>query len=130
LKQSNNEAAKHELILHTRCNCDQLACAGQWIGGGKGPHPRRARIHRSRAGGAEDAVSAWIDECCERDPNGFATSTHLFGSWSAWVSRNGETVLNTKKLANTLETKGLQPHRTKKARGFYGLRILLTYEQG
>ena len=88
------------------------------------PHPSLA------GGGAEDAVSAWIDECCERDPNGFATSTHLFGSWSAWVSRKGETVLNTNKLANTLETKGLQPHRTKKARGFYGLRILLTYEQG
>jgi len=91
---------------------------------------RAAPASIARGRGAEDAVSAWIDECCERDPNGFATSTPLFGSWSAWVSRNGETVLNTRKLANTLETQGLQPHRTKKARGFYGLRILLTYEQG
>jgi putative DNA primase/helicase len=77
----------------------------------------------------EDAVSAWIDEYCQRDPNSFAASTLLFGSWSAWASKNGEHIGTTKKLASTLESKGLQPHRKMTARGFNGLRVLLTYEQ-
>jgi putative DNA primase/helicase len=77
----------------------------------------------------EDAVSAWIDECCERNPNSFSTSAHLFSSWSGWATKNGEHVGTTKRLVSALESKGLMPYRSRQARGFNGLRVLLTYEQ-
>jgi putative DNA primase/helicase len=78
---------------------------------------------------AEDAVSAWLEECCERDPNHSATLQELFGSWSAWATKNGERIGTTKNLANTLENKGLQRYRRAAARGHSGVRVLLTYEQ-
>ena len=33
---------------------------------------------------AEDAVAAWLDECCQRDPKAWESSTALFASWSVW----------------------------------------------
>jgi putative DNA primase/helicase len=72
---------------------------------------------------AEDGVSAWLEECCERNPQSFATHTDLFGSWSEWATKNGEYVGTAKKLASALESKGFQPRRTKAARGVLGLRI-------
>jgi putative DNA primase/helicase len=77
----------------------------------------------------EDAVTAWLDECCEQKSGSFVTSTHLFGSWKGWATANGEEIGSSKGLTSAIERKGFQQHRTKKARGFYGLRILLTYEQ-
>jgi putative DNA primase/helicase len=72
---------------------------------------------------AEDGVSSWIEEHCRRDPDGFATSTALFTSWSEWASKHGEYVGTVRKLVSTLESKGFQPMRKKSARGFQGLRI-------
>jgi len=72
---------------------------------------------------AEDGVSAWIEECCKRDPNGFSSSTNLFTSWNAWASKHGEFVGTVRKLQAALESKGFQPHRKSSARGFLGLRI-------
>jgi putative DNA primase/helicase len=77
----------------------------------------------------EDAISAWIDECCQRDQNSFASSTHLFVSWNQWATKNGEHAGTTKKLVSTLESKGFQPHRKNTGRGFVGLRVLLEYER-
>jgi putative DNA primase/helicase len=77
----------------------------------------------------EDATSAWLEECCELKPNNSATLQELFSSWSAWATKNGEYTGTTKKLASTLETKGLQRYRKAAARGFDGVRVLLTYEQ-
>src|SRR5262249_13088618 len=79
---------------------------------------------------AEDAVSAWIEECCRRDVNAFATSASLFTSWSEWAAKNGEYVGTSKKLNSTLESKGFARHRTKTAKGLLGLCVLPAYEQG
>lgn len=76
---------------------------------------------------AEDGVSAWIEECCQRDPNAFSSSTNLFASWSDWAGKHGEYVGTVRKLSSTLESKGLQPLRKNSARGFLGLRILPGY---
>jgi putative DNA primase/helicase len=73
---------------------------------------------------SEDGVSAWIEECCIRDPNGFATNTELFTSWNAWATKHGEFVGTTRKLNSALESKGFETGRNKKARGFVGLRIV------
>jgi putative DNA primase/helicase len=50
---------------------------------------------------AEDGVAAWLEECCQRDPNAFTTNTSLFTSWSDWAGANGEYVGTTKKLVST-----------------------------
>jgi putative DNA primase/helicase len=72
---------------------------------------------------AEDGVSAWIEECCRRDPNSFSTSTNLFVSWNQWATKNGEFAGTTKKLVGALESKGFEPLRKNSGRGFLGLRI-------
>jgi putative DNA primase/helicase len=73
---------------------------------------------------AEDGVSAWIEECCQRDPSAFSSSTNLFASWNEWAGNHGEYVGTVRKLSSTLESKNFQPDRSNKARGFRGLRIL------
>jgi putative DNA primase/helicase len=40
----------------------------------------------------EDALAAWIDERCERDPNAWDTISGLFSDWKAWAERAGEYV--------------------------------------
>jgi putative DNA primase/helicase len=35
---------------------------------------------------AEDSIATWMGECCARDPNGWESSTALFGSWSVWAA--------------------------------------------
>jgi putative DNA primase/helicase len=78
---------------------------------------------------SEDAISAWLEECCQRDPNSFASSTNLFVSWSQWATKNGEYAGTTKKLVSAMESKGFQPYRKNSGRGFNGVRILPNYER-
>ena len=73
---------------------------------------------------AEDSVSAWIDECCQRDVNSFAAKAELFRSWKAWAETAGEYVGSQKALLQKLETRGCTEMRRKVARGLMGLRIL------
>ena len=39
---------------------------------------------------SEDAVAAWIDECCARDANSWEARTDLFASWRLWTEGAGE----------------------------------------
>jgi len=73
---------------------------------------------------AEDAIAAWIDEKCERDPNAWASSSSLFASWSAWASAAGETIGAQKKLTQSLEARGFPIKNTTRARGLMGLRVV------
>ena len=43
---------------------------------------------------AEDSITAWIEECCQRDVNAFAAKAELFRSWKAWAEESGEHVLD------------------------------------
>lgn len=72
---------------------------------------------------AEDAISAWIDECCDRDQNAWQPTSDLFLSWSGWAKRNGEFEGSTKRFVQQLENRGIHSHRTARGRGFHGLRI-------
>ncbi|MGE3230269.1 MAG: phage/plasmid primase, P4 family [Hyphomicrobium sp.] len=77
---------------------------------------------------AEDAIAIWIDECCERDPNAWTTSTALFASWRSWADKAGEFVGASKRFVQALETRGFHQHRRKTGRGFLGLRLRSTAE--
>jgi putative DNA primase/helicase len=71
----------------------------------------------------EDALTAWIDECCIRDPGGWELSQALFTSWRAWADRAGEKPGHRNGLAERLEKKGFLAKRTRAARGIEGLRL-------
>ncbi|MBA3516865.1 MAG: hypothetical protein H0T75_04310 [Rhizobiales bacterium] len=73
---------------------------------------------------AEDALSAWIEENCERLPSSWEKTADLFASWRAWAERSGEPPGGTKRFTQQLETRGFQARRTETARGFHGLRII------
>jgi putative DNA primase/helicase len=73
---------------------------------------------------AEDAIAAWIDEKCERDPRAWESSSALFASWSAWADCAGEHPGSMRRFAQALETRGFYPLRKTDGRGFNGLRLL------
>ena len=72
----------------------------------------------------EDAIAAWIDDRCERDPKAWASRAELFSSWTAWAESAGEYAGSMKTFIEKLETRGFHQHRDRRGRGFYGLRIL------
>lgn len=74
---------------------------------------------------SEDLVAAWIDECCDGDPNAWASSNDLFTSWRAFADRSGEQRNNMKWFREKLEARGIKHKRgagTGRA-GYQGLRI-------
>ncbi|HEY1864243.1 MAG TPA: phage/plasmid primase, P4 family [Roseiarcus sp.] len=72
---------------------------------------------------AEDAIAAWIDDRCERDPSAWISSSDLFTSWKAWADASGEQAGSMKRLTQTLETRGFHRHKMNRGQGFYGLRV-------
>lgn len=73
---------------------------------------------------SEDAISAWIEDSAERDPNAFSKSFELFASWSEWASTSGEYVGSRKRFSQNLETRGFLPDRNRTlGSGFRGIRL-------
>jgi putative DNA primase/helicase len=79
---------------------------------------------------AEDAIAAWLDECCDRDPNAWESSANLFVSWSNWATKSGEHVGTQKRFVQALETRGFAYQREgvgQRRRGFLGARVRPVY---
>jgi putative DNA primase/helicase len=72
---------------------------------------------------AEDAISAWIDECCGRDPSAWSAATELFASWKQWAEQAGEFVGSAKRFGQNLEARGFSPQRKRDGRGYVGLEL-------
>ncbi len=72
---------------------------------------------------AEDAIANWIGESCDRDPQGWASAAELFASWKAWADKAGEFVGSQKRFSQALEGRGIEPRRTREARGFAGISL-------
>ena len=74
---------------------------------------------------SQDAITAWIDDQCDRNPNAWERSKILFASWKIWAERSGEICGDTKTFRDRLEARGifhkLEPG-TKRAR-YQGLAI-------
>src|SRR5262249_14688186 len=60
---------------------------------------------------AEDAISVWIEECCERNPNAWERTASLFSSWSAWANKVGEHIGSQRRFVERLEARGIAPMR-------------------
>lgn len=72
---------------------------------------------------AEDAIAAWIEECCQRDKNAWTSSGELFASWTGWANRSGEPPGTSKRFGQSLEARGCAPFRKMTARGYLGLKL-------
>jgi putative DNA primase/helicase len=74
---------------------------------------------------SEDALAAWIDESCERDPNFSERATALFASWTNWAERSGEQRGDMKRFRERLEAHGIY-HKRQPGSGravYCGLRL-------
>jgi putative DNA primase/helicase len=76
---------------------------------------------------SEDALSAWIEEACQRDPNAWEKRSQLFASWMEWAEKAGEYVGSQKQFIGRLEAKGFEEKRHSHGRGFLGLRLNSNY---
>jgi putative DNA primase/helicase len=81
---------------------------------------------------AQDAISAWIDDQCERDPNAWERSQTLFASWKAWAERSGEAYGDIKTFRDRLEARGIYHKRQGGTgrTGYQGLAIKAQEEGG
>jgi putative DNA primase/helicase len=75
---------------------------------------------------AQDSMAAWLDECCDLDPNAWERSLDLFVSWKIWAERGGHFVGDAKTFRDRLDgrdgvTHSLEPG-TKRA-GYQGVRL-------
>jgi putative DNA primase/helicase len=77
---------------------------------------------------AEDAMAAWLEECCCRDPQAWEQSSALFANWSSWAVKAGEQPGQQKRFTERLEARGIEYQRRRDGRGFAGLRLKSTYE--
>jgi phage/plasmid-associated DNA primase len=67
--------------------------------------------------------AAWIDDCCQRDPQAWEQTSALFANWAAWAGRAGEHVGSQKRFAERLEARGAEPLRKRDGRGFVGIAL-------
>ena len=60
---------------------------------------------------AEDTFAAWIDECCDVDPNKWEKPTVLFKNWDDFANANGYVAGSQKTFAAALESRGFKPRK-------------------
>jgi len=72
---------------------------------------------------AEDALSSWMDDKCDRNPQAKETSTDLFISWKNWADAAGEPSGAQKRFSQKLEERGFEKVRNKYGQSFQGLRL-------
>jgi putative DNA primase/helicase len=95
-----------------------------WQGRGLKP-PEAVTAATSAYLEAQDAIAAWIDDQCDRNPNAWERSKTLFANWKNWAERSGEICGDTKTFRDRLEARGIYHKResgTGRA-GYQGLAI-------
>jgi putative DNA primase/helicase len=75
---------------------------------------------------AEDALTSWIDDKCERSPQAKETSTDLFLSWKNWADAAGEPSGTQRRFSQKLEERGFGKVKDRNGRSFLGLRLKTT----
>ena len=70
-----------------------------------------------------DAFGGFLDEACERHPAATVTAKALYAAYQAWCEANGERPRSQKALAMGLRERGFASVRTKRARGWAGVRL-------
>jgi putative DNA primase/helicase len=71
----------------------------------------------------QDAMAAWLDECCEQTPDAWESRVDLFANWSKWAQAAGDHVGGRTRFIDALERRGLDPAKREGNRGFRGIRL-------
>lgn len=72
---------------------------------------------------AEDAVSAWLGDCCRLEPNAWTSARELYASWKNWAELAGEFAGSSKRFSQTLEVRGIHAERRHGGRGYLGVSV-------
>ena len=73
----------------------------------------------------EDSFALWMSECLAPDERNFETAATLYGSWTVWAERAGETPGVQKRFSQNLSARGGVPTRAHGGvRGFKGFRFV------
>jgi putative DNA primase/helicase len=73
---------------------------------------------------AEDVFARWMEDRCDLKATHWTSTSSLFKSWQEWAEASGEFVGSMKRFSQTLESRGLKPKPTSKARGFLGIGLV------
>jgi len=73
---------------------------------------------------AEDAIGRWLEDCCVLDRGCWTAAGVLSANYQAWCRLTGEREGSQKRFTQQLEARGLQRHRTNRAKGFAGIGLL------
>jgi putative DNA primase/helicase len=90
-----------------------------WQKGGLNPPPVVTNATKDYLE-AEDAIQAWLDECCIIDSSKWTAVGDLFDLWKRWTEANGEFTGSARRFSQSLVDRGFEPVRRDK-RGFLGL---------
>jgi putative DNA primase/helicase len=73
----------------------------------------------------QDSVNAWLEECCDRVPDAFATIQDLFASWRMRCATLGEPAGTVRQLGQALANRGFErdKHPRNRRSGFNGLTV-------
>ncbi len=72
----------------------------------------------------EDAIAAWLAECCEVNANASDSPARIYKSWKAYADRSGELAGSLKAFGPKLEARGFAPpKRSNGKRTYQGLRV-------
>jgi putative DNA primase/helicase len=70
-----------------------------------------------------DVIGDFITERCLVAAGEEITSKELYDAYTGWARDDGEKVLSAKSFGLYLQERGIQPHRSKKSRGWLGIRL-------
>jgi putative DNA primase/helicase len=74
---------------------------------------------------SQDLLGEWMNDCCEKDSNGWVGTTELFNSWKMWTEARQEFTGSVRGFSMKLEDRGLMKKRNKEKtlNGFAGWKI-------
>jgi putative DNA primase/helicase len=72
---------------------------------------------------AEDALGAWIDERCHKDPQATETLAALYADWRSWAEKSGEYVGTNRALGQKLVDREYAQHKTERGQTHIGLKL-------
>jgi putative DNA primase/helicase len=72
---------------------------------------------------AQDSLQAWIEDCCEVNPNRWELPGALFASWKAWAEKAGEPFGTQRSFGDRLEASGFLRSKTNGTRRHIGLAL-------
>lgn len=72
---------------------------------------------------AEDALAAWLEECCDVNVNAEDSPARLYKSWKEFATATGETAGAMKNFGDNLVNRGFSRTRTNGKRHHLGLRV-------